>query len=1080
MTNQTPIMAGRYVLTAGLGQGGMGAVYKATDRLTGKSVALKQVHVPVQHLFFQSKANTDDYRLALAQEFRVLSTLRHPHIISVYDFGFTNEQLPYYTMELLDQPIPITKANIDEPEKINLIIQLLQALDYLHRRGIIHQDLKPSNVMISNGHLKVLDFGLARERTEATVDKAGEKTAGTTAYMAPELFENMLATKESDFWAVGLMMYEIFAGKHPFYSSNMAFLLNNILNNEPDLDSLPVNDGFKAVIGRLLAKKRHLRYHTAYDIIEAICEAAKIPLPAESSAIRESYLQAARFVGREAELEQLTATLPENAQMPSTIWLLGGESGVGKSRLAEELRTRALVDGVFVLRGHAVEGGGLPFQLWRDLVRRMLLIKDVDDLQAGILKEIVPDIEAPVGREVADVPAIDGTAQKERLIFAIVDLFRELTQPTLLLLEDLQWTGESLDVLKQMLRVIEQLPGLMILGTYRHDERPQLATELKGAQAVILDRLNEKEVAQLSEAMLGERANQPHIVSLLNRETEGNTFFIVEVMRALAEEAGQLDHIGEMELPEGVITGGMQRILQRRIQRVPEGDQPLLQLAAIAGRQLDLQVLKVLAGDTVLDGWLQRASDAAVLTVNENQWLFAHDKLRAAIVNDINVDQKPALHRRVAQVIEQVYPDDENYYEVLLDHWHRAGDLDREIHYLNPVAERLIMISADYIHAEKLLERGLNMLANDDVRRGSLLSWQAQSYQSRGDYLRSKAAAQQALQLAERFDMKHDIARSLRTLGMLAYHEAEYGLATDYFQRSLQIYRVINDQVGIGRGLGSLGNLAYLQRDYTHARDYVQQSLDISRTVNDQHSIAFNLITLGRVAVDEGEHELATQYFQQSLDISKATRDLVNIALNLDSLGTSAHYRGEYALAQEHYKQSLALFREIGNKEGEASSLGNLGGAAYAQGNYVLAQEYFQQSLDLSQAIGEEVATMITQGNLGFVFLRLGDRRANSLFCKALAAATSISFDPLVLDILIGLSWLFLEDGKPSRSGELVGLIQSHPAFIIDVQHRLNEFMPSLENALEPDDLHAAMERGKLMDLNKVVERLLKDCQAEQ
>ncbi|MCP5075344.1 MAG: serine/threonine-protein kinase PknK, partial [Rhodobacteraceae bacterium] len=170
--------------------------------------------------------------------------------------------------------------------------------------------------------------------------------------------------------------------------------------------------------------------------------------------------------------------------------------------------------------------------------------------------------------------------------------------------------------------------------------------------------------------------------------------------------AGQLDEIGTMTLPAGVFTGGMSRLLQRRIQRVAEADQALLQLAAVAGRQLDDVLLQQLASDVDITTWQQRIGDAAVLSVRDNQWQFAHDKLREALLSELAAEKQRELHRRVAEALETVYPEDSNYDEALLEHWHQAGELDKEIHYLKPVARHLVEIAAAYERARVLLERG--------------------------------------------------------------------------------------------------------------------------------------------------------------------------------------------------------------------------------------------------------------------------------------------------------------------------------------------------------------------------------------
>src|SRR5687767_12284436 len=156
----------------------MGAVYQATDRLSGQAVALKRVLTDGS----QGKTAGNALRLALAREFQVLASLRHPNVISVLDYGFDSTRQPYFTMALLDKPRTIYDAARGQSleVRVRLLIQLLQALVYLHRRGIVHRDLKPDNALVlPDGQLKVLDFGLAFARKHGT---AGE-FSGTPAYM---------------------------------------------------------------------------------------------------------------------------------------------------------------------------------------------------------------------------------------------------------------------------------------------------------------------------------------------------------------------------------------------------------------------------------------------------------------------------------------------------------------------------------------------------------------------------------------------------------------------------------------------------------------------------------------------------------------------------------------------------------------------------------------------------------------------------------------------------------------------------------------------------------------------------------
>ncbi|MEM7346119.1 MAG: protein kinase, partial [Chloroflexota bacterium] len=174
----------RYILHEKLGQGGMGIVHRATDRLTGEIIALKQIKIPAEQLQFMTRVDTEtqqNLRLSLAREFQILAGLRHPHIISVLDYGFDAKQMPYFTMTYLPEAATFLEAGrgLDIDKKFELLRQLLQALAYLHRRGIIHRDIKPSNVLVVEDQIRVLDFGLSFE------EKTGlASTGGTPFYMA--------------------------------------------------------------------------------------------------------------------------------------------------------------------------------------------------------------------------------------------------------------------------------------------------------------------------------------------------------------------------------------------------------------------------------------------------------------------------------------------------------------------------------------------------------------------------------------------------------------------------------------------------------------------------------------------------------------------------------------------------------------------------------------------------------------------------------------------------------------------------------------------------------------------------------
>lgn len=1040
----TKTVADRYTLLEELGRGGMGVVYKAYDRFNKQTVALKQVHVAISKLDFASRPSTDsDLAVMLADEFRTVASLRHPNIISVLDYGFNELRQPYFTMEYLENAQGLLEAGADksQDEQIKLVIQLLQAIAYLHRRHIIHRDLKPDNVVVVAGQLKTLDFGLAiLGHDTVSLDKMAG-IAGTLPYMAPEILTGMVPHPGSDLWSVGIMFYELLTGIHPFEAHDSSKLLSNLLEHELDIVNLDIPLKLADVLKRLLAKDPLERYDNAFTVIDDLYQVLGREQGSETQDYRESFIQAAKFVGREGELLRLQAMLSKIKNGHGNGVLIGGESGVGKSRLLDEIRTYALVEGISVFRGQTVANGGLPFQLWRDVVRHLVLSVELEELQKQILKEIVPDIGELLGETVEDAPKINSTAETDRLKFTIVDLLKRYAKPGLLILEDLQWAGESLTVLKNLVFFLPDLP-LMIIGSYRSDETPNLPEEVPELEQMQLARLDDKAIAELSGSILGELGQEAHILDVLKRETEGNCFFLVEVIRSLAEEAGRLANIGRMTLPAKIFAGGIQQLVQRRLSRLPQRVQNWLQLVAVAGRQLDKKLIAYLSVQLGYPEWedefLLLCSEAAVLEVDHEIWRFSHDKLRETLIADILDEERPALHRQIATAIEAIYPDDSAHNESLLEHWHGAAELDKALSYLEKVALNLIRIRAEYDHALSLLNRGLDALPIDDLRRITPLNLQSLAYILQGNYDDGTSSAQAAFELAQRANKLEGLARSISLLGSCNLKRGHYDRSIEQLQESIKLYRSIDDIPGVADSLVSLGLTYSYQGHNAQASDYLLQSLEMSQRIGDVRLSAASFLNLGFIAIQTENYEQAKQYTEQSLAIVRQTGDPLGMAYCLNNLGYIIMKQGNYEQARTYVEESLAIARRIGSPYTIVYASLSLGDIALKQHNLSSARLHFYEGLSLAQILNARPVLI-----------------------------TAISLIALYLHL----------DTNTLRAAELRALLMVDSAIDNDTKHFLETDLPEsmLLEALGEQELQAATIRGKSLNFDTVVQELLNE-----
>jgi eukaryotic-like serine/threonine-protein kinase len=698
------------------------------------------------------------------------------------------------------------------------------------------------------------------------------------------------------------------------------------------------------------------------------------PPSTESLEIRESFLQAARFVGRTAELSRLEASLLSAVSGKGSAWLIGGESGVGKSRLLDELRTRALVRNIQVLRGQMTQNTGMPYQLWREPLRRLLLMSEIDDQDAAVLRDILPDIEKLLRRKVRKAAKVDAGAYQQRLFGIVSNLIQRVNTPVLFLLEDLQWASESLKLLNHLTGLIQDLP-VMIVATYRRDERPTLTEDITDMQPLLLERLSQAEVAALSQSILGEAGGRPDIVRYLHRETEGNIFFMVEMIRALADEAGRLEQVATMALPPSLVVGGINTVLQRRLACLSPQDQPLLELAAVSGRELDLKVLGQLdgAGLPELQTWLVRASNCAVLEVRNEAWQFAHEKLRVAILDRIPADKLASLHKEIATAMEAVYQDAPEHAAPIANHWRQAGDPAREFAAVEQAAAYALRIGV-FTEARHWYERGLSLLDSLSLKNDERSAVEARLRAKAGEtdyYLDDYAAAlselEQSLKLYRTLAERAGIVQVLNTLADVRWRQGEYAEAVKFCNESLLLAREIQDAPGEARALNRLGMVNVEQGDYRAAQQHLEKSVELAQQLNDANLSINPVNNLAVVAFARGDYDEAEAQLQRTLALSREIGDRYKTAVVLGNLGSIAGSKSEFDDAYRYFEESLELCRSLGNRQGEAFALSNLGTISELREDFPMSMHYLQEAYRLSEQIGNRLNSATTLAGLGAV-----------------------------------------------------------------------------------------------------------------
>ncbi|WP_232663862.1 serine/threonine-protein kinase [Pseudonocardia sp. TRM90224] len=258
--NPTRVIGGRYVVLAELGRGGMGIVWRAEDRVIGRHVAVKELHLP-------SGLSPDERRLfreRLLREARTAGRLNDPGIVTVYDV-VTDNDVDHIVMELIEAHTlaDIVAANgpLDERTAASVGKQLLDALRTAHEAGVVHRDVKPSNVMIGpGGRVKLTDFGIAQAADDPRLTTTGSMV-GSPSYMAPERLDGRPASPATDLWALGVTLCFAVLGVSPFMRETTAGTIAAVLHGE--VPSLPVRGPLAAVVSGLMQRDPQLRLTAA-------------------------------------------------------------------------------------------------------------------------------------------------------------------------------------------------------------------------------------------------------------------------------------------------------------------------------------------------------------------------------------------------------------------------------------------------------------------------------------------------------------------------------------------------------------------------------------------------------------------------------------------------------------------------------------------------------------------------------------------------------------------------------------------------------------------------------------------------
>jgi predicted ATPase/signal transduction histidine kinase/CheY-like chemotaxis protein len=710
---------------------------------------------------------TPDELTRYRQEYDITRRLSHLNaVIKVYDI----EKYQNTLMMCLEDFGGKSLDSIDIP----IAIKITEILAQIHQQNIIHKDINPSNIVYNSSSkiLKIIDFGISTllPRQHFSLKKP-EVLEGTLAYMSPEQTGRMNRALDyrSDFYSLGVTFYQLFTGRLPFEADDAMELVHCHLAKQPVFpDDLPPM--LSKIIMKLMAKTAEERYQSAWGIKADLEQVLKNndDFTLGQFDVSERFQISQKLYGRENEIQILVDSFEKVSQGDKQMMLIAGYSGIGKSVLVKELY-KLNKHGYFISGKFDQFQRNIPYSAlvstFSDLVKQLLMETDAQLEQwkqkllaavgtnGQIIIDVIPEVELIIGKQAA-VPELASQEAQNRfnLVFKnFISVFCQAKHPLVLFLDDLQWVDSATLQLVKTIITDNDIGYLFLIGAYRDNEvsptHPLMIT---------LDGLNHNKIKllplafkdlskMLSDTLHCDEQAVKSLVKLLIKKTQGNPFFINQLLQNLYEEnllqfvpqqgwQWDIEHIHQVDITDNVV-----ELMIHKLQKFPVTTQNILSLAACVGNSFDLEILSIISEKPDCYQELLLVLKEGLI-LETDIFIFAHDRVQQAAYSLITETNKASIHLKIGRLLLTNTNIADNNFE-LVNHLNAGISLItdkielQKLAELNLIAAQKAKDTAAYNAAEKYVIAGIECLSADSWESNYQISFDLYKLRAELEYL---------------------------------------------------------------------------------------------------------------------------------------------------------------------------------------------------------------------------------------------------------------------------------------------------------------------------------------------------------
>lgn len=1007
----------------------MGQVWEGWDLWDRRPVALKMLKVP-QHL--------EKFK----QEFLFLKRLSHPGLVEPYDFHYTSERVPFFTMELVEG-CDLSRRDFkkDSKEFYRITIKIAEILEYLHSRGIVHGDLKPENFKLTSGvfGIKLLDLGLA----EKIRSSGGEKPKGTLFYMAPEVLKKSEVDHRADLYSLGIILYELLTGRLPFEAKDPVHLITLHLEKQaipPKELNHKIPDDLNHLVMSLLEKEPSKRISSAKKLKRKLLDLSGERKINQDKLLPLAYCSSGEMIGRAKDISTAKRILKGSIKTKGGGLFVEGDLGIGKSTFLKELKLFSQLEGILFFDSRCFEGETLPYQPIKEILFKMLPY--FKNYCFSLLEEYRSEL-ALIVPEMAQKKNAAFNYQMSSFYFKRIAKFLikgSKAMPFGMCIDDLHWIDEgSLRILENLLERMDQgkifLCGSFGKGSFRGNSYLKVFlgrfSQKENTKHLKLGPLGSREIKSLVKSCFRQKKAPGELVDYVNKNASGNPFFSIEVLKLLLKNKVIRFHRNQLKVDQdGLesfhIPGNVEKVWVSNLSALDEKSLGLLNLASLTRKGFDLKIIRFITG------FSQREVSEILYFLQKEEFIrqtekgtergswyeFSSSPLKELLYRRIPKSEKRKLHRILGEHLEERQGEKVD----LAYHFTRAEDYQKGHLYSLLCAKDS---SNQFAYQQTLyhLKNALDFSSKfpEEKKRSEkkiqALMVRADFWKKTGELNSALADYKSIMNLAQDYIDKKIEGEVHREMGEIYRLKHEYKKGLVCLENALSTYKELGDLYGIARTLNNMGNLHHMNSEFEKALKPYEIAIELYEKTGDKESLAVTLNNIGAVYFSTHRYGEALVYFNRSLSLHRKLRNKMETARGLNNLGAVSIQLGEYKRAIDYLLESLELNRKMGNKKEACFNLENLADAFFRKGEYKKSLKYCQEGLRLSKEIDFSQRSGQILKFMGMDHFELGEYfKSKTSFEKANEVATQIDDKGLKAEIQLNHAKLLFVLNKDSEA----------------------------------------------------------------